>query len=236
MKVLREEVITVDDIELLLQYKDIHNISLRLDKQGRAVVSLPLGAKGRALAFVREKMSWLRKQLAVQAEQLPVPDNGFDGEHIWLWGKLYQVDFVSTIGTEQVLLRETNQLLFTYKGTLTERKQAVLVEKFYQQCFTKMLESVLTKWQPILGLYASSWKIQRLTSKWGRCNVVTGELLFNISLVHRPLLCLEYIVLHELAHLYEPSHNERFHAFLSHYMPDWQERRALLRKFTFTMN
>lgn len=234
MKVLREETVVVDELEVILQYKDVQNISIRIDKSKRVLVGLPYyGAKEKALSFVREKVSWLRKHLAERSLQvLPIPDEGFDGTNIWLWGKNYQATFIKATNEEQVLLHD-GKLVFTYKGTLTERKKGLLVEKFYRQCFEEMLKLALEQWQPKLGLYASSWKMQRLKSKWGRCNIATKELLFNISLVHRPLPCLEYVVLHELAHLYEASHNKRFQNFLSSYMPDWKERRSLVNKFVF---
>lgn len=234
MKILKEELEQVDDLSVVLQYKDVQNISIKIDKDGRILVGLPYyGAKARALTFVREKADWLRKHLASRAEQeLPIPDNGFDGTNIWLWGKHYTAIFAKATGEEQVLLRD-KELLFTYKGALTERKKQQLVERFYWRCLQEMLEKSLERWQGILGLYANSWKMQRLKSKWGRCNVATKELLFNVSLVHRPLSCLEYVVLHELAHLYEASHNQRFKSFLSRYMPDWKVQRDLVNKFIF---
>lgn len=234
MKILKEELEQVDDLSVVLQYKDVRNISIKIDKEGRILVGLPYyGSKARALNFVREKIDWLRKHLASRLEQeLPIPDNGFDGTNIWLWGKHYTAVFTKAVGEEKVLLRD-RELLFTYKGNLTERKQQILVERFYWQCLQEMLEKSLERWQKILGLYANSWKMQRLKSKWGRCNIATKELLFNVSLVHRPLTCLEYVVLHELAHLYEASHNQRFKNFLSRYMPDWKEQRDLVNKFVF---
>lgn len=236
MRIIREEVLEVEGLKVILQYKDVQNISIKIDKESRILVGVPyfsLRGKEQALDFVRQKLPWLRKHLeARSAQELPLPDNGFDGENIWLWGKHYKAVFTNAaLGTPVAVRGE--ELIFSYRGTLTERKKQLLVEKFYGECFQKMLEAALKSWQPKLGLYASGCKIQRLKSKWGRCNVVTRELLFNLSLVHRPLACLEYVVLHELAHLYEASHNQRFKNFLSNYMPDWKDRRNLVNKFVF---
>ena len=94
MKILKEELEQVDDLSVVLQYKDVQNISIKIDKDGRILVGLPYyGAKARALTFVREKADWLRKHLVSRAEQeLPIPDNGFDGTNIWLWWNI-QLDF-----------------------------------------------------------------------------------------------------------------------------------------------
>ena len=233
MKLYKEEAIEVEGIPVLLQYKDVCNINIKINKQGQVLVALPyFGARDAALDFVKKKLPWLRKHLAERAQQeLPVPDNGFDGSNLWLWGKHYTADF--QLDTEERVLLKDKVLVFTYRGKLTESKRQRLVEAFYRKCLEEMLTVALDRWQPILKLYVRSWKLQRLKSKWGRCNVLTRELLFNVSLVHRPLACLEYVVVHELAHLYEPSHNERFHSFLDRYMADWKERRALLNKFIF---
>lgn len=232
MKVLSEEIIQIEDIEAVFQYKDIQNISIRINNENKVLVSLPYGSKIKAVAFVKEKLDWLRKHLAKRSEQeYAVPDNGFDGTNIWLWGKHYVAVFVKA-DSETVSLHG-EEIVYTYKGQLTERKQQILVEAFYKQCLEQMLTLALESWQPKLSLYASSWKIRRLKSKWGRCNVLTKELLFNISLVHRPLACLEYVVLHELAHLYEASHNQRFQNYLTKYMPNWKERRKLVNNFNF---
>jgi len=237
MRALDEEWVEIGGISLCFQYKDVVRISLRIDKQGRAVVSLPKNKKKEALEFVQSKLDWLKKHLErySQAENIPSPDNGFDGSYIWVWGKDYKTKFVKSSTNEQVFMQD-NLLLFTYRGTLTERKKARLVENFYLECIKKMIDGALQKWQPILNLYCSSYKLQRLKSKWGRCNIRTKELLFNTALVHRPVVCLEYVVLHELAHLYEASHNYRFKNFLSHYMEDWQQRRKLLNEFVFKVD
>lgn len=232
MKVLSEEILQVEDIEVLLQYKDVQNISIRINNEGRVIVSLPYGGKMRAITFVKEKLVWLRKHLQRRKEQeFPIPDNGFDGVNVWLWGKHYVASFVKA--DEEEVLLSGNELTYKYKGGLTERKKQQLVENFYKECLEQMLTVALDSWQTKLGLYASSWKIRRLKSKWGRCNVRTKELLFNISLVHRPLVCLEYVVLHELAHLYEASHNQRFQNYLTNYMPNWKEMRKLVNNFNF---
>lgn len=234
MKTLQEETIELSGVKIILQYKAVQRINLRIDKQGHAVVSLPTYKKAEAIAFVKTKLEWLRKHLEQysSSKALPNPDNGFDGKNIWLWSKCYKARFVKTSINERVLMKD-KLLVFTYKGVLSERRQEQLVERFYRECMAKMVEVYLQKWQPILNLYCSSYKLRRLKSKWGRCTINTKELLFNISLVHRPVVCLEYVVLHELAHLYEASHNSRFKAFLSYYMQDWQAKKKLLNEFFF---
>lgn len=237
MKPLKEECLELEGMKIVLQYKAVRNISLKVSPDRLVLVSLPYnGAKEKALAFVREKSKWLQKHIQELEKQTAFsPDQGFDGKYVWLWGSCYIVNFQPACGNEQVLLKD-NTILFTYRGNLTIKKQAMLVEKFYISCIGQMIEVYLAKWQPKLNLYAHSWKLARLKSKWGRCNITTKELLFNVSLVHRPVICLEYVVLHELAHLYEASHNARFKLFLSRYMSDWQQRRNILNKYIFTID
>jgi predicted metal-dependent hydrolase len=88
------------------------------------------------------------------------------------------------------------------------------------------------KWQPIMGVKATSWGIKKMKTRWGSCNVRTGKIWINLELARKPSHCLEYIVVHELAHLLEPSHNHRFKAFMDQFLPNWRNHRAELNNKT----
>ena len=87
---------------------------------------------------------------------------------------------------------------------------------------------MLVDWQVIMGVSASSIGVKRMRTRWGSCNTGTKKIWLNLELAKKPIECLEYVLVHELAHLLEPSHNHRFKAYMSHFLPDWQTRKALL--------
>jgi predicted metal-dependent hydrolase len=94
----------------------------------------------------------------------------------------------------------------------------------------RRVDSLARHWEPILGVAASSWRIRRMRTRWGSCNVRARRIWLNLALVDRPLECLEYVVVHELVHLHEPRHDARFHSWMDRHLPDWRERKALLNQ------
>ena len=102
---------------------------------------------------------------------------------------------------------------------ITETQLAHLEEK---------LKEYIGKWEPRMGVHATHWTLRRMKTRWGSCTVDTGRIRVNTRLVYYPDECLEYIVVHELCHLIEPSHNKRFHAYMAKFLPDWKERKKLL--------
>ena len=93
----------------------------------------------------------------------------------------------------------------------------------------EQIAELLPKWEERTGLHCSCWQIRDMKTRWGTCNTRTGKLWFALMLARQPRECVEYVVLHELAHLYEPSHNARFKAFLDLHMPEWREIRKQMR-------
>lgn len=84
------------------------------------------------------------------------------------------------------------------------------------------------KWEPIMGVRAVDWTLREMKTRWGSCTVGTGRIRINTRLVFYPEECLEYVVVHELCHLLEPSHNHIFHSYMTRFLPDWKARKARL--------
>lgn len=98
-----------------------------------------------------------------------------------------------------------------------------------REALRELISCLLPKWEERTGLHCSCWQIRDMKTRWGTCNTQTGKLWFALMLARQPRECVEYVILHELAHLYEPSHNERFKSFLDQYMPDWRQIRRQMR-------
>jgi predicted metal-dependent hydrolase len=114
-------------------------------------------------------------------------------------------------------------------GTSEERKQA-LFEEWYREQLKKAVLPLLAKWQPLMRVTVNRFFVQRMKTKWGSCNPTARHIRLNTELVKKPLECLEYIVVHELAHLIEPTHNHRFIALMDRFMPKWQYHREALNR------
>jgi len=110
------------------------------------------------------------------------------------------------------------------------RKENEVPKKAQKDQLYQSMQLLAQKWEPIMGVQASRWTIREMKTRWGSCTIKTGAIRINSRLFYYPPKCLEYVVVHELCHLLEPSHNERFQAYMTQFMPDWKERRASLRE------
>ena len=98
---------------------------------------------------------------------------------------------------------------------------------------TKLQKEILrlaAYWEPLMGVHCTGWQLREMKTRWGSCTVQTGKIRLNLSLARKPEACLEYVLVHELCHLLEPSHNARFHGLMDKFLPDWRERKLLLNQ------
>jgi hypothetical protein len=109
-------------------------------------------------------------------------------------------------------------------------KRQVLVEEWYREQLKKAVPPLLARWEPVLGVKAERWFVQRMKTRWGSCNHEARTIRLNSELAKKPAECLEYIVVHELVHLIEPTHNAHFVALMDRFMPNWQHHRQVLNR------
>ncbi len=132
--------------------------------------------------------------------------------------------------TERLAIRGIASLdLFVRPGTTAEQREAVLL-RWHREQLKVLIPPLLEKWQPILGVHVADWGIKKMKTKWGSCNPASRRVWFNLELAKKPVQCLEYIVVHELVHLLERHHNERFAALLETHLPQWRQYREMLSK------
>ena len=155
----------------------------------------------------------------------------FDGQHVWLWGKRLPARFLLSgkkHGTYEV---EDEAVCFYYRSELSEEARCAFVEFFYKQEVFNKGAQLMAAWAKKMGVRPTGIKVHRMKTRWGSCNVRTGSINLNTLLACWPEECLEYIVVHELAHLQEANHSPRFHAIVERYLPEWRERKNLLEDF-----
>lgn len=230
----KQEYLKVNGIEILIRRKSIKNLYLRIEQETlQAVISAPLRMPAADIErFALSKANWLQQKLDFLAKRrLVFAAQETAGESLWLWGKKYAVRFVP--GREKIVIAE-NEVIFS--GNIEENSTEKLtkcIDKLYRQQLAQQIEKFAAFWQKRLQLTAAGWRIRKMKTRWGTCNTFSRMITINYNLVRLPLECLEYIIVHELAHLYEPSHSSRFKNFLTKNLPDWKQRESLLKHFTF---
>ena len=225
--------ITVSGIAVEVVRKDIKNLHLGVyPPNGRVRVAAPLVVSDEAVRLaVIDKLAWIRRQKARFAEQPRQSEREMiNGESHYYLGRRYRLRVHEQDGPVRVALRGIASLdLFLRPGTNSAQREAVL-HRWHREQLKALIPPLLEKWQPVLGVQTTAWGIKKMKTKWGSCNVDARRVWFNLELAKKPPQCLEYIVVHELVHLLERHHNERFAALMGSFMPQWRQYRDMLNK------
>lgn len=220
----------VGDLSMDVYRKDIKNLHISvMPPEGRVRLSVPEKMTVTALRMaVISRIPWIRKQQKSFADQPRQSKREMvSGESHYLWGKHYRLDIVETTGKHGVSVGDRT-LRMTINPATTQDNRIKLLNEFYRSLLKKRLEEISPEWIQVIGVEPSCISVKRMKTKWGSCNTSSKRILLNLDLTRKAPECLEFILVHELVHLHERHHNERFQALMSKYLPDWRERRNLL--------
>jgi len=180
--------------------------------------------------FVISKLSWIRsQQRKLQAQERETPREYLNKESHYLWGKRYLLEVIHAHAAPTVRLTPRKLIMQVRPGSDQARCSEVL-DGWYRQQVREAVSALLAKWEPQLKVKVNRVFVQRMKTKWGSCTPESGYIRINTDLAKKPAECLEYIVVHELMHLLEPTHNERFIALMALHMPHWQQLRKQLNR------
>lgn len=215
--------IKLNDIVVEVTQKKIKNIHLSVYPNGQVKISAPLHMNQDTIrSFLISKLGWIKqKQTKFQNQPRETPRDCINRESHYVWGQRYLLKVVEHEASPKIVLGHSEMLLYVRANSTQEYKQAV-VDEWLRMELKKALPPLIEKWQPIMGVEVKKVFVQKMKTRWGSCNYTQGNVRFNSQLAKKPLACLEYVVVHELAHLLEPSHNARFHSLMSQFMPNWK--------------
>ena len=223
--------LTIRGIRVEVVRKDIKNLHLGVyPPSGRVRVAAPLVMDDDAVRLaVIEKFGWIRRQMAKFVEQPRQSEREMvNGESHYFLGRRYRLRVFELDAPSSVAVRGVTSLdLFVRPSTDAKRKEDALLQWYRDQLKT-LVPPLLEQWQKTIGVQAAQWGIKKMKTKWGSCNPTTRRVWFNLELAKKPITCLEYIIVHELVHLMERHHNDRFAALMDGFLPDWHVRREIL--------
>ena len=180
--------------------------------------------------FTIQKLTWIKQQQKKLREQeREMPREFKNKESHYLWGKRYLMKLVKSEGVNHITL-DHKYLTLHMSEKATDDKKGVLLEKYYRDELRESAQKMVDQWVEKIGVTLDKFYIQGMKTKWGSCSPHNQSIRLNLELVKKPPECLEYIVVHELIHLIEPTHNERFIALLDHHMPRWKYHRDELNR------
>ena len=224
--------IELSGITIDIQKKNIKNMHLAvLPPDGKVRVSAPMHLSDESIAmFVRTKLVWIKKQQEKFANQPRQSEREYiSGETLYVFGKQYFLRVMYSYKGNSLVLKG-NEAILTVRKESTARQREAFVNEWYRDLLKERINVYLPKWEQITGLYCNSWQTKYMTTRWGTCNTNTRKIWLNLQLAKKPIECLEYVILHELAHLKVKNHGEDFIAILDTYMPYWRDTRKLLNE------
>ncbi len=225
--------ITVHGLVVEVVRKNIKHLHLAVyPPNGRVRVAAPLRVNDEAVRLaVISKLGWIKRQQAKFAGQERQSAREYvSGESHYFQGRRYRLNVIYQAGPPKVSIRNNTRLdLIVRPGSDTWPRERVLLA-WYRQQLKALIPPLIVKWEAILGVTVAEWGVKQMKTRWGTCNIQARRIWLNLELIKKPELCLEYVVVHELVHLLERHHNDRFAALMDQAMPQWRLHREELNR------
>jgi predicted metal-dependent hydrolase len=226
------ETIQLGDISIAVTRKNIKNVHLTVNPpNGRVTLSAPITMRLEVVrAYAISRLVWIREQQKkLNAQARETPRQFVERESHYVWGRRYLMSIDYKDIKPRVVLSNKWIILTVRPGSSAEKRAEVMYE-WQKSLLHEALPPLIQKWEYKLNVRVSGYFLQRMKTQWGSCNCVKGNIRINTELVKKPKDLLEYVVVHEMAHLIEPSHGDRFVAILDEHYPGWREARAELNE------
>jgi predicted metal-dependent hydrolase len=226
------ENIRLGEIEIAVTRKAVKNVHLSVHPPtGRVTLVAPTATRLEvARAYAISKLGWIRDQqakLLTQARE--TPRQFVERESHYLWGRRYLLSVVVK-AAKPIVTRDHRRITLTVRPGSSLEKREKIIEEWHRALLHEAVPALIRKWESKLGVKVSGYFLQRMKTKWGGCNHRAGNIRLNTELVKKPKDLLEYVVVHEMLHLVEPTHSERFVELLAQHYPTWREARAELNE------
>ena len=226
------ETIQLGEIAIALTCKDVKHAHLSVHPpSGRVTLVAPQGTRSEvARAYAISKLGWIRDQQAkMRGQARETVRQYIERESHYLWGWRYLLTVREEEAKPSIRLSHRTIMLTVRPGS-DGVKCAEVVHDWHKSLLHEAVRELIARWEPKLGVDVARYFLQRMKTKWGSCNHRTGTIRLNTELVKKPRDLLEYVVVHEMLHLIEPTHSDRFLALMNKHYPAWREARVELNK------
>jgi predicted metal-dependent hydrolase len=230
------ETIQLGAIAISVKRKGIKHVHLSVHPpSGRVTMVAPLATRSEvARAYAVSKLRWIREQQAkLRGQAREAPRQFVARESHYLWGRRYLLTVREEEAKPSVRLGHRRITLSVRPGSGRAKREAV-IHAWHRSLLHDALPGLIRKWEPKLGVEVTGYFLQRMKTKWGSCNHRVGHIRLNTELVKKPKDLLEYVFVHEMVHLTEPTHSDRFISILDSHYPSWREARAELNELPLT--
>lgn len=222
-------IIEIDGISIELIRKAIKSINLRIyPPDGVVRVTAPMRYSEQLIRqHLQTKSDWIRTQRERIKISAPVTESLQTGNTVPFMGRNYLLLITEHNGPSQIKINDEVMHFYIPHNSSESYKQKLL-DQWYRREMETVLPELITHWESIIGVHVAEWGIKKMKTRWGSCNTRARRIWLNLSLIKKPILCLEYVLVHELVHILEASHNKRFYALMTQFMPNWRDHQITL--------
>jgi predicted metal-dependent hydrolase len=226
----RSVTLQLAELTIQVERKAVQYARLRVvPPDGSVRLSLPLTMPlSEAQAFIQSRLDWIRSaQQRIRARQPAGEAQYLDGELHDFWGRRLPLQLTEHNGRPRASLL-ADRMLLQLPAEHSPALRAALLDHWYRVAVSRAVPALLDRWQPLMGVQIYAVRVLKMRSRWGSCTPVKRTMRLNSMLARYEPACLEYVTVHELAHLIEANHSPRFYAILDRHLPGWRKLRAVL--------
>ncbi len=232
---MTKNIIMINDIEIEIIRKNIKNIHLAVyPPNAKVTIASPDRYSLEEIKFFAlSKLAWIKRNRKIIQNQNRIPPKEFiTGESHYLFGKRYRL-FVEEAKKPSVEHNGINKIFLFIPHNVDLEQRKKILENWYRQQLKDKLNILIPQWEKCTGIYISSWQIRKMKTKWGSCKIEKKTIYLNLALAKTSIKNIEYVILHELLHLHERTHNQNFILMLDKFMPNWKLYKENLNSITF---
>ena len=226
--------IIVGELMIEVVRKDIKNLHLAVyPPDGRVRIATPLKLDDEAVRlFAISRIAWIKKhQAQFDAQPRQSKREFVSGESHYFQGHRYLLNVIYHQGAPKIAIRNKTYIDLYVGEDRTEAQRKRVMMEWYRQHLKNDIPPLIAKWEEVMGVTVNDWGVKQMKTKWGTCNIEAGRIWLNLELAKKPNHCLEYIVVHEMLHLLERHHNERFVAYMNKFLPNWRFYKEELNRY-----
>lgn len=227
---MKQTLIRLGKLDISVIFKAVKNVHLSVHPpQGRVTLVAPTGTRLEvARAYAVSKLRWIRQQQAqLQAQARETTRQFVTRESHYIWGRRYLLTVVERDALPVVKMDHRRITLQVRPGVNAARREAIY-RNWQRSLLHEAIPPLIAHWEQRIGVKLKGYFLQRMKTKWGSCNHLHAHIRLNTELVKKPRDLLEYVIVHEMIHLIEPTHSEHFIALLQQHYPAWRDARAEL--------
>jgi predicted metal-dependent hydrolase len=228
--------IRIGELSVRVTRKEIKHVHLSVHPpDGRVTLVAPSATRlDVARAYAISRLGWIRQQQEkLKSQARETPRRFIERESHYLWGRRHLLTVVRR-ETKPFVSLDHKRITLTVRSGSDAEKRAEVIHEWHKSLLHAVVPALIRKWEPRLKAKVAGYFLQRMKTKWGSCNHRAGHIRLNTELVKKPKDLLEYVIVHEMAHLLEPTHSDRFIALLQKHYPTWREARAELNELPLT--